>query len=542
MTAEERPAQLIDPKGKLHLPRCVLAWLPFLWSHVLFPGRSPTSKSWSPLALLALLALPAFLLYGDLSFHLFEPDEGRYAEIPREMLIRGEWVVPYLQSEPYLDKPPLLYWFVQISYRVFGVHNAAARLIPALSVHACIVLTYVLGRRFLGNTAALWGALLLTVAPGFVSMGRLLVLDGLLALWVTVSVLAAHEAIRGEQFRCGWWVLAALACGMGVLTKGPVAVALLVPPLWLQGRLTGRSCPVSLRQTVLFASVALAAALPWYVAICWRLPLFAWHFLWQHNVVRFLAPFDHLRPVWFYLPVLLAGLLPASTLVIPFIRFLTSVNPAAMGQRSPALGFVLLAGGWCLLFFSLSGCKLPTYVMPAYPPLCLAMGYFLANGPLRAKLWPRLALGLAYLTVGLGHNVLLPWYATYRTPLGRMEDFREYFRDPNTPIVCYPRNCDSVAFCIGRDDLRSYRSKQTNLLIRFLQQQRRTVILCSHRHSLEGLRTALTPDLKITQEKHLGLPEFAGLPGSVAERLTWLMGETTLGLCDVAVIEHCPRP
>src|SRR6516164_4630788 len=97
-------------------PRQPLAWLPYLWSHVLFPGSSaPAGQPARPAALLLVL-LPGLLLYPCLRFRLFEPDEGRYAEIPREMLQRGESVVPYLQGEPYLDKPPLLYWLIEASY------------------------------------------------------------------------------------------------------------------------------------------------------------------------------------------------------------------------------------------------------------------------------------------------------------------------------------------------------------------------------------------------------------------------------------------
>src|SRR5260370_35773851 len=101
--------------------RSILGWLPFLWSHVVFPGKTaiPESEScWR--SWLLLIVLPGLLLYPRLNFNLFEPDEGRYAEIPREMLERGEWVVPYLQAEPYLDKPPLLYWLALIRFKLFG--------------------------------------------------------------------------------------------------------------------------------------------------------------------------------------------------------------------------------------------------------------------------------------------------------------------------------------------------------------------------------------------------------------------------------------
>lgn len=478
--------------------RSVLAWLPFLWSRVLFPGepRTPGGFRWT--ALFVLLLVPGALLYPWLSFHLFEPDEGRYAEIPREMLARGEWVVPYLLGEPYLDKPPLLYWLVMLSYRLLGVHDWSARLVPALAVHASILLTYGLGRRLLGERAAFWGALVLGLAPGFLSMGRLLVLDGLLSFWTTLSLLAAFEAVRSARLRWGWWLLAAGACGLGILTKGPVAILLLVPPLWLHRQLTAVSCRLRLGDNLLFAAGALAVALPWYAAICWQQPAFASYFLWEHNVVRFLAPFDHLRPVWFYGPILLAGLLPGSLLMIPLVRFLFSGEADATHRRCPELGFVLLAGGWCVLFFSLSGCKLPTYILPAFPPLALALGYYIAGSHWAYSGYTRSIAGMMVVLLGLGHGVALPWYAWHHSPMGRPAELLRWCADPETPIVCYPRNLDSVAFYLRRDDLRSYRSKETPTLIADLLDQPRTVILFSHRHALETLRTVLPPELQLT--------------------------------------------
>jgi 4-amino-4-deoxy-L-arabinose transferase-like glycosyltransferase len=454
--------------------------------------------------LLLLLILPACLLYPCLSFALFEPDEGRYAEIPREMLARGEWVVPYLHGEPYLDKPPLLYWMVMASYRVFGVHDWAARLVPALAVHVGVLLTYLLGRRSIGERAAFWGALALALAPGFLSMGRLLIMDGVLATLVLLALLAAFEAVRAERLRRGWWILAALACGLGVLAKGPVALILVLPPLWLQRKLTGKAVRPGLAGWTGFASIVLAVILPWYVGVCARTPDFARHFLWEHNVVRFLMPFDHQRPIWFYGPVLLIGLLPASLLLIPFGRFLFLQHEEIALTRCPELGFWLLAGGWCLLFFSLSGCKLPTYILPAFPPLCLALGGYVAASrwPARRVTWG--FAGMACVFLGVGHYVLVPAYATYHSPMNRPHEVLAVCDDRAVPIVCYPRSVDSVAFYLGRDDFRSYRSKETPSLLDFLRTHRRVAVLFSHRHSLAQLIQVLPPELTVVQSHPLG--------------------------------------
>jgi 4-amino-4-deoxy-L-arabinose transferase-like glycosyltransferase len=486
-----------------------------------------------------LLVLPGVLLYPRLNFPLLEPDEGRYAEIPREMLARGEWVVPYLQAEPYLDKPPLCYWLAMASYRLFGAANWTARLGPALAVHACVLLVYLLGRRSLGEPAAFRGALLLALAPGFLGMGRLLLLDGVLALWVTLGVLSAFEAVRGPRLRRGWWLLAAASCGLGVLTKGPVAVLLVVPPLWLYRCLNGSAWRLSWRACLAFAAVVLALTVPWYVLVCLRTPGFAGHFLWEHNVVRFMSPFDHVRPVWFYFPILLAGLLPGTLLIVPFVRFLLTGDETTARRRCPELGFMLLAGGWCVLFFSLSGCKLPTYVLPAFPPLALALGYFLAVTEWRRSRAVVTVAAVSFLLVAAGHNLVLPLLARYRSPLLREEVLVSYCADRETPVICYPRHCDTVAFYLGRDDMRSFRSKDVDELRDALREHPRTVVLFTHRHSLRGLRQFLPPDLRLTSETRFALPRVPGLPEEMVRSLTSLSGETAMGLCDLAVVERC---
>lgn len=479
-------------------PRSFLTCLPLLWSRVLFPGTPGASSRLRWRNLLLLLVVPGALLYPCLSFYLFEPDEGRYAEIPREMLVRGDWIVPHLQGEPYLDKPPLMYWLMMASYRLFGVAEWSARLVPAVAIHACLLLTYLLGRRIVGERPAFWGTLALGLAPGFLSMGRLLVLDGLLALWVTLSWLAVFEAVRGERLRWGWWLLAAASCGLGVLTKGPVALMLLVPPLAAHRWLTGSSWRLRWKAVTCFGLVVLAMSLPWYTAVCLRNPEFAPYFLWKHNVLRFLSPFDHQEPLWFYLPIVLAGLLPVSFLMVPFLRFLISGEEASASRRSPELGFLLLAGAWCVLFFSASGCKLPTYVLPAFPPLALALGCYLAGSRWETSRWTKSAIGVTLSLLIVGHYVAVPAYARFHSPMSEPEKVAAYCGNRETPVVCYPRNCDSVAFYLGRDDLRSYRSKETGALVQFLLDKPKTVVLFTHRHSPGSLQHVMPAGFHLT--------------------------------------------
>jgi 4-amino-4-deoxy-L-arabinose transferase-like glycosyltransferase len=498
------------PSGLKPLPTRVIDWLPFLWTHVLFPGSAdrPAALWWRPL--LILIVVPAALLYPCLSFALFEPDEGRYAEIPREMLTNGEWIVPTLQSEPYLDKPPLFYWLVMVSYAGFGCHVWAARLVPALAMHATVVLTYLLGRNLVGTRAAFWGALLLAVSPGFFGMGRLLLLDGLLTFWVTLALFAGYRAQAGSMLHRGWWLLAALACGLGVLTKGPVAIVLPLMPLVAHRWLTSpRCCRIARTDMLTFAAVALAVSLPWYIAVCCRLPHFARHFLWEHNVLRFAQPFDHVRPVWFYLPVLLGGLLPVTLLLPGLVRFLLSGQTVDVGRRSPEFGYLLLAGGSCVLFFSIAGCKLPTYVLPAFAPFSLAAGCVVATRRWHCGRTLPIVVVICGVLLAIGHYAVVPRYAWQHSPLNGPGELLDRCRDPQTPVVCFSRSVDSVAFQVGRGDFHSFRSKERRAMLAFLDEHPRVVLLFSHRHSIETLRELLPPHLRMTRTAPLGPCEMA---------------------------------
>lgn len=527
MNAPESPA----------LPRSFVGWLPYLFTRVLFPGTPDADTRVRGRSLFVILVLPAVLLYPTLGFHLLEPDEGRYAQIPRELLDRGEWVVPTLQGEPYLDKPPLMYWLVALSYRVFGVSPAAARLVPALCVHLTILTVYLLGRRSVGERAAFWAAVLLGVAPGFAGVARLLLLDGLLVLCVTVSVACGFEAVRTGRLKLGWWLAAAVASGLGFLTKGPISEVLLFVPLWAFGYLASGGCvpPDSqeparpaVRHYLLFVAVVVAVNLPWYVAIYLREPVFLRYFFWEHNVLRFAQPFDHLQPVWYYVPLLLAGLLPGTLLFVPYFRGL--LRGSADDQRlSPSGGFWLLAGGWCVFFFSCSGSKLPTYILPAYPFLCLALGEFVARTRWDTVPATRMMVGAAACLLLFVHHVGLPWYARERSPYGRPELVEQYVEDKDTVVVTYPRNCDSLAFYAGRSDFDRVRTRDTNQLFVDCHHRPRTVILMTHRDSLAGFRNTLPPSLEIVEVRTLR--RVYGRPG-----LDMLFGSTPWGLCDVVVV------
>ncbi|TMQ33875.1 MAG: phospholipid carrier-dependent glycosyltransferase, partial [Planctomycetota bacterium] len=366
------------------IPRTLRALLPFWWSRVLFPAQEPAEPS-PPrprndtripvfLQTLALVVVAALLFFSRLGCPLQEPEEPRYAEIPRQMLESGHFAVPVCYGMAYYDKPPLLYWLVMECYRLFGVHDWAARLVPCAAAFLTVLVTYFWGRRVLGQRAGLAGALILCLSARYVYLGRLLTMNSLLCLWVTAGLAGAHLAVRGPRLRWGWWLLSAASCALGVLTKGPVALLLVTVPVLALGFLDPRVVRPRLRGWSVYLGLATGLALPWYAAMAAADPEFLGYFFWRHNLLRYLAPFDHEKPFWFYVPELLAGMLPWSLLMVPLVRLLLKRDAPQAQQRPAALGYALLAAVWCLLFYSVAGSKRAGYILPAMPLLALALG------------------------------------------------------------------------------------------------------------------------------------------------------------------------
>ena len=155
---------------------------------------------------------------------LMDPDEGRYAEIAREMLVLKDWLIPHLNLLPYLEKPPLVYWLTALGFKVFGYTEAAARLPSAVDALGGVFLAYGLGRAMWGPGPGVLGALVLASTAGYVALGRILTLDMTFALYLNLGIGLGYLALSRGQARL--WLWAYLALALAVLTKGPVALVL----------------------------------------------------------------------------------------------------------------------------------------------------------------------------------------------------------------------------------------------------------------------------------------------------------------------------
>ncbi len=313
-------------------------------------------------AFAALFALAAILFFFHLgSYGLWEPDEGRYAEIPREMLASGDFILPHLNYVAYVEKPPLLYWMTAVSLHLFGENELGARMVPALSAMLGVLATYLFGLRAFDRRRALLAGAILVTSPLYAALAQVLTTDMLLATLMSIAFFSFFLAWRdGGRWRWAFYG----AMGLGVLTKGPIGVVLPILAatvfLWWEGEL--RAGVKKLRPASgLMLTVAIAA--PWFVAVAIRMPDFVWFYLVGEHFRRFFqATYSHGEPIYFYLPVLLAGLFPWSLAGLLSIR---------RGSSDPARSFCLIAASVALVFFSLASSKLIPYILPALPPIAL---------------------------------------------------------------------------------------------------------------------------------------------------------------------------
>lgn len=332
------------------------------------------------------LLLGVFLLLWKLDYAPFwNPDEGRYSSAALEMArpfdgAAEDWTVPHLDTIPRLNKPPLVYWMGAVSYKAFGPSERAARLVPALAAVAVMFGLYFLGRSLFGERAAIAAALVWATSLLPAGLGRTFNTDMLL----TASMFFAFGGIflAGEEPTCRYsrirpYLWAGAGMGAALLAKGPVGVAL---PLLIGGvylTVAWRWRNVSAPGVLGAIALTLLIGAPWYFAIEARMPGFAKHFLVGENLDRFSgkkAYHEKTSPLY-YLPIVLLGVMPWSGFWLTTMTREGGLMAWRFGSATKRLH--LYCWLWALLlvgFFSLSGTKLISYVLPAFPAFALLLG------------------------------------------------------------------------------------------------------------------------------------------------------------------------
>ncbi len=325
--------------------------------------------------MLSLFLLAVGILYFSAlgTIPLLEPDEGRYAEIPREMLSSGDFVTPHLNGVVYLEKPPLYYWGTAATLRMFGNTEFGARCFTAAVSVVGILLTYWMGYALAGWRTGLYSAIVLSTSFYYYVIGRLNTPDMTLAVMLTLCIFPAYMYHSGKTDNRAYLVLSYAAAGLAYLTKGLVGVVfpMAVLVLWLLFSRRHREIAKAFSLTGLL--LFLAIVLPWTILVQRDNPDFLWFFFVHEQFLRYLTKIHHhTEPAWFFLPVLLAGFLPW----IAFLRRVAVSSRGARGTFLPREDLVFLVSwaSFIVVFFSFSGSKLATYVAPAFPPLAVLFG------------------------------------------------------------------------------------------------------------------------------------------------------------------------
>ncbi len=362
-----------------------------------------------------LLAFAAFYLL-PLGLHgLWIPDETRYAQISQEMLLSGNWVTPHFMGVRYFEKPAAGYWLIALGQAVFGQNLFGVRIASALTTALSVWLAYLVARRMWHDPRKSFASALLYLSFGLVAgQAGYSNLDPQFTLWVNLSLVALWFALDSPTTRgrlISWTVLG-VACAMGFMTKGFLALALpvlIALPYMLWQRRLGEL----LRYGPLAVAVALLLCLPWVWAIHVQEPDYWRFFFWNEHVRRFTsATAQHARPWWFFLPIMVVACLPWAGML--------PATLAKMWQqrRQPAIAFLAL---WMLLplcFFSLSNGKLPTYIMPCLLPLALLMGHALTELLQQGKSRAICLNGLLNFAIGMVAMVTLIYLQISRPPYG----------------------------------------------------------------------------------------------------------------------------
>jgi len=391
----------------------------------LMNSQSNSDTNGRGLLLLSLMLLAALSAVALMARPLMPIDETRYVSAAWEMWLRGDFLVPFKNGEPYSHKPPFMFWMFHAGWALFGVNDWWPRLVMPLFSAGSLLLTYALARRLWPQHDGLGGqaALVLVSSLLWIFFSTTVMFDVMLALWV---LLGMHGVLTASEGKRRGFAMLGLAIGMGVLTKGPVILLNLLPitvlaPWWHPGlphkgtpTFNGIN-PVKARMNWgrWFGGVGLAVVLGAAIALAWALPAgmaggeaYRNAIFWGQTANRMVESFAHQRPVWWYLPLLPVLLFP--WLVWPGLWKAIAAQRRAGLDRG--LRFCL---AWILpvfIAFSFISGKQPHYLVPMFPAFALLAVRILAGSTQTRVGLPAVlvaGLGIALVLAGSGQIAAL---------------------------------------------------------------------------------------------------------------------------------------
>ena len=357
---------------------------------------APGSVPWSRDLLLLALAFGALFFFRLGSYPLSNPDEGRYAEIPREMVTSGDYVTPRLNGVNYFEKPPLVYWATAVCLKLFGPSEWSMRATPVLFALFGVLVTYAAGRRLYGREAGLLSALVLGTSILYFVLAHIMLLDMAVSVFMAATLFCFILGVReapGTQRRWFFYGLYASAA-LATLTKGLIGflVTGAVMFLWLlifnQWK---RLLPMYLPSG---ATLFLLIAAPWHLLAAQANETWAHRYFVYEHWERFTTPAASRPGAWqYFVWIVLAGLIPWTGFLWSATRDAVRGGWAKKHENADAWFFVVWAA-FIFLFFSKSHSKLAPYILPIFPALAVVIGGWLAGLLRAADGTKRLRLGM----------------------------------------------------------------------------------------------------------------------------------------------------
>ena len=314
---------------------------------------------------------------------LIDPDEGRYAEIPREMAVTGDWVTPRLNGFKYFEKPPLQYWATAAAYSAFGFSEWTARIWTVGLGFLCLPMVFAWTRRLYGDGAGWAAAAALAVSPYYELIAHLNILDSGFSFFLSGAVFAFALGLsspEGSSSERRWVLLAWLGAALAVLSKGIVVGVLTGATLVAYTAIERDIRPWRRLHLMLGLPLFLLVTVPWFVVVSARNSSFLEFFFVHEHFARFLTKV-HKReePWWYFLSLLAIGALPWLFTMPSAVR--RAWREHGVEKVFKPLKFLLIFSTVTLLFFSVSSSKLAPYILPMMPPLAALIGVSMSSSP-----------------------------------------------------------------------------------------------------------------------------------------------------------------
>ncbi len=374
---------------------------------------------------------------------LWSPDEGRYSEVAREMVVSGDYVTPRLDGVKFFKKPPFFYWLETLSIRAFGLSETALRLWPALFALGGCLAVYAAARKLFGRRSGLIAAVVLATSGLHYAMSRVANLDMILSALIACALLSFLVGTReapGPRRRLAMWTFYIFSA-LAVLEKGLIGIVI---PALVIGTWVALLNDWKIIRTIYLPTgsvLFLAIAAPWHILVGWINPEFFQFYFVHEHFQRFLYGDGTFERPWSFMPVLLIGLFPWTMFLVQALRYnLSKAWRPRHGYREAL--FLALWAGWVFVFFSLSSSKVIPYILPMFPPLAILLGrYFSASwttpkmAGFRAGCWLLLVSILLLLALGLkGPQHYLERYSNWPS----LEVPADETTIPSTALRLYP--------------------------------------------------------------------------------------------------------